>query len=215
MSKVRVVADGTLSHLRESRLHALPATRPKRRLPRLSPAAPASDRRHLGRELPREPRHRAAGCPGGRLARRHSPHINLQSHGIEDIHYLLSLDAVFADRMYGPQRAERPPGGRGLPREARGDAHPPAAGAPFVGGLPSAINFNSWLLVHTPHQCHGELSAWRRDDTGAPFSRHFVGRGDPPANWVNPLSEETNAYFPFHPLNPDSRERNMRVGDYV
>jgi hypothetical protein len=69
--------------------------------------------------------------------------------------------------------------------------------------------------VHTPHQCHGELSAWRRDDTGAPFSRHFVGRGDPPANWVNPLSEEINAYFPFHPLNPDSRERNMRVGDYV
>jgi len=85
--------------------------------------------------------------------------------------------------------------------------------ADAANGAPR-LTFDSWVLPHQGWNLHVELNAWHRDATGAPFSRHFVGRGKPPAFWVNPFADDPGAFFPFDPLDPDGTGA-LRAGDYI
>ncbi len=146
------------------------------------------------------------------------PHVNDHGDapGIEDVHYNLSLDAAFLDRMYGPNGLSK------ALNDAVWPGNPPAPIAlPFANvplGTPSApkgVDFNSWILLGNNYDLHGELNAWHTQDTGHEFSTHFKGRGPHPESWVNPLSQDTDAWFPFHPLDPEGTGQQLQEDDYV
>jgi len=221
-SKVRVVEDGALVHLSENRLHAPPRMRPSdvffdcgenfdsitgRWMFNCQSSASLVQRDVLVAGWLYRPR--VPEDPD-------LPFVNIAGHGIEDIHYNLLLDAVFLDRMYGPSGLSGKLDGatyKGNPADAQPLSF--AAAAPLVDGRPTTVSFNSWILPGNYYDLHGELNAWHRNNTGGLFTRHFVGRGEPPAHWVNPFAEDDGAYFPFHPRNPDGRERNLLTRDYV
>jgi hypothetical protein len=145
-----------------------------------------------------------------------SPWVNIANNGIEDVHYDLVLDPVFVERMYGP-------GGLSLRMDGvRYFGNPPdvvplafAAGPPTQAGGPPSNTFNSWILPGSGDDIHGELNAWHTRDTAGWFQRHMVGRGPAPAGWVNPFGQDPDAFFPFHPMKPESESRALQAGDYV
>jgi hypothetical protein len=145
-----------------------------------------------------------------------SPSFYVANNGVEDVHYNLILDPIFVDRMYGP-------GGLSLRMDGvMYPGNPPdavplpfAAGPPRQAGGPRTNSFNSWILPGSGDEIHGELNAWHTQDTAGWFRRHMVGRGPAPAGWIAPLSQDTDAFFPFNPLNPDGGPRLLRAGDYV
>jgi hypothetical protein len=63
---------------------------------------------------------------------------------------------------------------------------------------------------------HPELNSWHVLDTNphAFFTVHWMGRGPQPM-WVNPLPEDGDAWFPFHPLDPEGLGYPLKNGDYV
>jgi hypothetical protein len=221
-SKVLVVEDGALGHLPETRLHAPPRTRPSDVFFDCGQDfSSITGRWHFNCQSSTSIVQREV-LAAGWLYRPNpaedpdQPFVNIADHGIEDIHYNLLLDAVFLHRMYGPDGlSSRLVGATysGNPPDAQ--PLPFAAAPPLDNGLPTTASYNSWILPGNTYDLHGELNAWHRNNTGGIFTRHFVGRGDPPAHWVNPFPPDDGAYFPFHPLNPDSRERNLRTGDYI
>src|SRR5258706_2267986 len=68
-----------------------------------------------------------------------------------------------------------------------------------------------------------ELNAWHVSDQGGLFSRHWVGRGTAPANWIQLVvpsndayhSEWNNTRWPFNPSNPDIGTTDLKPGNYV
>lgn len=219
--KVLVVEDGVLEHLTERRLHAPPTTRPSDVFFDCGQDFSSITGRWQFNCQPSASLVRRDVLVAGWLSRPNPadpalPFVNIADHGIEDIHYNLSLDAVFAQRMYGPDGLSSrlvDATYHGNPADA--PPLPFAAGPPLATGQPTSVTYNSWILPGNGSDIHGELNSWHRNNTGGVFTRHFVGRGDPPAQWVNPFSSDDGAYFPFHPLNPDGRDRNLRDGDYV
>jgi len=145
-----------------------------------------------------------------------SPWVNSANNGVEDVHYDLILDPVFVERMYGPQGLSLRMDGVMYPGNP-----PDAVPLPFAAGPPSQAGgqrtntFNSWILPGSGDDIHGELNAWHTQDTAGWFQRHMVGRGPAPAGWIAPLREDTDAFFPFNPLNPEGDPRPLSAGDYV
>ena len=220
--KVLVVDDGSLAHLPERRLHAPPRTRPSDVFFDCGEDfSSITGRWHFNCQRSASLVQRDVLVAGWLYRPRipedpDLPFINIAGHGIEDIHYNLLLDVVFCDRMYGPNGLSSRLEGviyRGNPADAQ--PLPFAAGPPVTNGRPTAVTYNSWILPGNYYDLHGELNSWHRNHTGGVFTRHFVGRGEPPAHWVNPFREDDGAYFPFHPFNPDGRDRNLLTGDYI
>jgi hypothetical protein len=219
--KVHVVADGSLNHLLESRLHAPPTTRA---------TAVFFD---CGNDFDGFDGRWHWNCKeGAAIASRdvliagwlHSdPVINKLSYGLEDIHYDVKLDARFLDRMYGFDGLSRAlidtrwPGNPPAPVSMRMSTPAPAGSQQQRG-----TRFSAFLLpsVEPANRLensvlHCELNAWHVDPEGQYFGRHFVGRGTAPGSWINPLAESSNAWFPFHPLDPEGTGRQLAEGDYV
>lgn len=145
-----------------------------------------------------------------------SPWVNRENNGVEDVHYDLILDPVFVERMYGPDGLSLRMDGVTYPGNPPDAVRLPfAAEPPRHAGGPRTNSFNSWILPGTGDDIHGELNAWHTRDTAGWFRRHMVGRGPAPAGWVAPLAEDTDAFFPFNPMNPDGGPRPLRAGDYV
>ena len=144
------------------------------------------------------------------------PYVNSAPNGIEDIHYNVKLDPVFVHRMYGPGGLSMRLDGATYPGNP-----PDATPLPFAAGPPSppdgrpANTYNSWFLPASGFDIHGELNSWHTQDTGSLFHVGIVGRGPAPAGWTAPLPIDPDAWFPFHPLNPDGGPRNLSGGDYV
>ena len=217
--KVNVLDDGTLVNLYESRLHAPPAIRPSDVFFDCgNDFDSVTGRWHFNCHTSTSIVRRdvlVAGWLEARNGEPSAPFVNRGEHGIEDIFYNIVLDSRFVDRMYGPE---------GLSQALLGATYPgnPASGAPvpFASQPPDASNttprltFDSWVLPHQGWNLHVELNAWHRDNTGALFGRHFVGRGPAPDFWVNPFPDDPGAFFPFNPFNPDGRGA-LRAGDYI
>jgi hypothetical protein len=154
--------------------------------------------------------------------------------GVEDIHYNLTLDAVFLDKMYGPDGLSR------WLKYSHWPGNPPAAvQIPFATdpggpGRPPAVTFNSWILPTNEMDVHGELNAWHVHDTNPCgvfplpphgfFSVHWRGRGQQPAGWIIPdwqkypdwqNVDDYDAWFPFDPLDPEGLGWPLRKGMYI
>jgi hypothetical protein len=205
--KVRVVEDGALAHLRENRLHAPPTARPSDFFFDCGADYDAIDGKYY------------RNCQSSaNLIRHHvllagwledAPHVNAASHGVEDVFFNVHLDAAFIDRMYGPG---------GLSSRLAGAVFPgnPVAPTPLPFPAAGRVTINSWVLPGTGNAgIHGELNAWHQQDTGSLFTSHWKGRGTAPAHWVNSLSEDTDAWFPFPPRDPELSGTPLRKGEYV
>src|SRR2546425_772192 len=223
-NRIRVVDDGTLGGFTQQLLHATPATRPSDVFFDCGQDGfvfPAGN--YYWNCKPSASLVRKDVLVAGWLTHHDPdgpdvPHVNDHGDapGIEDVHYNLSLDAAFLDRMYGPNGLSK------ALNDAVWPGNPPAPIAlPFANvplGTPSApkgVDFNSWILLGNNYDLHGELNAWHTQDTGHEFSTHFKGRGPHPESWVNPLSQDTDAWFPFHPLDPEGTGQQLQEDDYV
>ena len=211
-AKIRVVQNGSLAQLVERRLQAPPTVLPSQVF------------FDCGTDFDSVTGRWHFNCqPSASLVRRHvliagwidEPYVNDSNHGVEDVLYNVLLDAVFLERMYGPD---------GLSTALRAAFYPGNPRAPYVllfgetpaiGGQPRRVTFNSWILPGSGPAMHRELNAWHQSNTGPLFSRHFVGRGPAPAFWINPLPQDTDAWFPFNPLDPDGSGVPLHAGDYV
>jgi hypothetical protein len=141
------------------------------------------------------------------------------SAGVEDVHYNLFLDAVFLDRMYGPN------GLSAALNNAAWWGNPPGYSLPFADvslatpSAPKVVDFNSWFLPvkWNPYDLHSELQAWHTRTSGnfGIPAHHFIGRGGPPSLWVNPLPEDADAWFPFDPRDPEGTGQLLKTGDYL
>ena len=221
--KVRVVSDHSLDHLTERRLNAPPRVRPSEVFFDCGNDYDSIDGKHyfnckesaciVHREV------LVAGwlVNAAETGPAAAAWVNVQPQGVEDVHYHLKLDPVFLDRVYGP-------GGLSRSLEtAMCPANPPtvpiafADTAPASPGGPRRVRFNSWSMFGFGDGTvlKVELNAWHVQFTGGLFARHFEGRGPQPAFWVNPLSEERNAFFPFDPRDPEGSGRPLAIGDYV
>jgi hypothetical protein len=224
MRQVREVSDGALGHLTEARLHAPPAVRPSDVFfdcwpPGANPIQPAVTGSWHYNCQPSTSLVRRDVVVAGWLQRlyvNYFPIATSMPAGVEDVFFDVELDAAFLDRMYGPSGLSAALVGAFYP------GNPPAPQAlrfgepPSAPGDPRAVTFNSWILPdQTPGSLHGELNAWHQHDTGVGLTRHWAGRGEHPAHWVNPLREDADAWFPFDPRNPEGRGGPLLVGDYV
>jgi hypothetical protein len=223
MRKVHEINHGALGDLTEARLHAPPAVRPSDVFFDCWPpgAAPIVDgfwgRWHYNCQ-PSTSLVRRDVLVAGWLQRVYVNHFSTTTSmpaGVEDVFYDVEFDAAFLDAMYGPGGLSAALVGAFYP------GNPPAPKGlrfgepPSTPGAPREVTFNSWILPGQPASLHGELNAWHQHGTGVGFTRHWVGRGDHPAHWVNPLREDTDAWFPFDPRNPEGRGGPLLVGDYV
>lgn len=205
-SKVRVVDDGALGHLTEHRLHAPPTTRPSDVYFDCGQDFDAIGGRYRWNCQNSTSLIRREVLVAGWLY--DAPYVNVDDSGVEDVHFNLHLDAVFLDRVYGPD---------GLSTALTTAVYPgnPPAPTPLQFADAGRVTFNSWILPGNDYDLHGELNAWHQTTTGALFSRHWIGRGQAPGSWVNPLSEDTDAWFPFPPRDPQSSGTPLRQGDYL
>ena len=221
-AKIRVVEDGVLSALREARLHAPPVTRPSDVFFDCgNDFDSVTGRWHFNCHASGSIVRRdvlVAGWLERRADETTAPWVNRAEHGIEDVFFNIVLDARFVERMYGPgglSDALIPAVYPGNPARPPGQGALPFAALPATASSPQpSVTFDSWVLPQQGWNLHVELNAWHRDDTGALFSRHFVGRGAPPVHWVNPFGDDPGAFFPFNPLDPDG-SGSLRAGDYV
>jgi hypothetical protein len=204
--RVKVVDDGALAGFREDRLHAPPTARPSDVF-----FDCGADFDSIGG------RYRWNCCTTASLIRREvlvagwlytAPYVNEVGGAVEDVHFNLRLDVLFLERMYGPN---------GLSTTLRGAAYPgnPPAPTPLPFADAGVVNFNSWILPGNDYDLHGELNAWHQNTTGGLFTYHWIGRGNPPAYWRNPLFQDTDAWFPFSPLDPGGTGTPLRQDDYV
>jgi hypothetical protein len=224
-SSVRMVPDGSLLHLTERRLHAAPRVRPSDVFFDCWPVG----RKPIEEDLwgtwhwncqVRSSCVRPDVVIAGWLEQQGGPYVNHEAHGTEDVLYDVRLDAVFLDRMYGP-------GGLSTAlRSAYCSGNPPAptslrfAEPPSAPGASHEVTLNSWVMPvggapGWSATIHGELNAWHQHNTGGLFTRHFVGRGDHPPHWINPLPQDADAWFPFHPLDPEATGTRLWGGDYI
>jgi PASTA domain len=201
-SKVRVVDDGALGHLTEHRLHAPPTTRPSDVFFDCGQDFDAIGGRYRWNCQNSTSLIRREVLVAGWLY--DAPYVNVDDSGVEDVHFNLHLDVTFLDRVYGPD---------GLSTALTAAVYPgnPPAPKPLRFADGGSVTFNSWILPGNAldFDLHGELNAWHQNTTGPLFSRHWIGRGQAPASWVNPLSEDTDAWFPFR-FPP-----GLQQGDYL
>jgi len=225
-AKVRIVADGSLSRFTEGRLHAPPTTRPSDVFfdcPDLDWPA-VWDGKHYGNCKPSAAIVRKDVLVAGWLKddTKGMPYVNSGDPdtggmpGVEDIHYNLALDAVFLDHIYGVGGLSTALSNAVWPGNPRA-AVPMmfATDPPLVPGGAKIASFNAWILPCNSDQVHGELNAWHKDTVGGMFHRHWEGHGKPPAMWNSQIAQDTNAWFPFNPLDPGGTGRPLRNGDYV
>ena len=215
--RVRVVEDGSLASLKESRLHAPPVTRPSDVFVDCGQDFDSlTGRWHyncqsgasiIGRDVI------VAGWLEARFDEATAPFVNRKDHGIEDIYYNIILDERFVDRMYGSNGLSTALLDVSFPGNPVSGVTLPFAAAQELGGVPR-VTWDSWVMPHQGWNLHVELNAWHRDDTGALFGRHFKGRGTPPAHWVAPFTDDPGAFFPFDPLNPGG-DAVLKAGDYI
>jgi hypothetical protein len=212
-NKVRVVDDGALSGFTEQRLHAPPSTRPSDVFFDCGPNFDTLAGKYYRNCQTSSSIVRKDVLVAGWL--QEGPFVNEDDgvgNGIEDIHYNVQLDALFLDRMYGPNGLST------ALHDAVWSGNPPApVPLPFAAGGPTkGANFNSWLLPGSGGSTlHCELNAWAINDKGAFVRRHIKGRGPQPAFWINPLPQEADAWFPFRPLDPEGTGRPLQKGDYI
>jgi hypothetical protein len=216
--KVRVVEDGTLAGLRESRLHAPPTARPSDKFFDCGDDYDAIDGRWwrncqtsasiVQRDV------LVAGWLETRGDESSAPFVHRWSWGIEDIYYNIVLDARFVDRMYGPDGLSLALAEASYPGNPPSGAPQPFASQPPAPHSAGRLTFDSWVLPDQGWNLHVELNSWHRDNTGSIFSRHFIGRGPPPDFWVNPFPDDPGAFFPFDPLDPDG-SGPLHAGDYI
>lgn len=171
---------------------------------------------------------------------------------VEDWHYDFDLDPDFIEQMYGPQGAF-PALGDGTLTAAttvlRGN--PPAATAAGVqlvdraagSGQPIGITVNSFLQpdnraawedpLNSEAVLKAELNAWHEHNQGSPRCveywqqcRHWIGRGTPPAGWVQLTAAEyapatvdpeapANTFWPYDPNKPLVGPSRLVADDYV
>ncbi len=159
-------------------------------------------------------------------------------HGtwLEDFHYDFIPDVDFIEKYYGTGGVVASIVGNTDAMNnltVKGNPVAPGPGVALLDrkpdGTPRGITLNSF--VHTGNrsagsnvvQIHGELNAWHKDPEGADFSRHWVGRGAPPAGWPLHLvaagdphhAAWANAFWPFEPTDPEGRLTPLMAGDYV
>ncbi len=225
-SKVRVVDDGTLSSFTQKLLRATPATRPSDVFFDCGKDYSAIDGDHKWNCKSSTSLVRKDVLVAGWLVNPINwpdvPHVNVPgdpSTGVEDIHYELLLDAVFLDRMYGPD---------GLSKALRGaiwPGNPPAPAGDTIGfeywvpapqsGRLLHADFNSWILPGGWNGLHCELNSWHTRTSGSFGHDHIEGRGPHPAGWVNPLPQDPDAWFPFDPRDPEGSGWPLRLGEYL
>ena len=217
--RVRVVNDGSLRRYRESRLHAPPTATPSAAYFNCPKKTFTSVWQRWYCNC-REPSNlvRNDVLVAGWL-RDGQPYFNRAPHGLEDVHYDIVLDAVFLERMYGPD---------GLSNAlvpARWPGHPhatplPLATVPAPPGGQRGVQYSSWFLPEMAggnDATHPELQAWHVYDHPATvfsFSSHWQGRGTAPAHW-RPLPDDDNAWFPFDPRDPRDTADPLTPGDYI
>jgi hypothetical protein len=203
---VHVVEDGALASFAESRLHAAPTIRPSDVFFDCGEDFDAIGGRYRWNCLHSSSLIRRDVLVAGWLEK--APYINVDDIGVEDVHFNLRLDAVFLERVYGRNGLST------ALTEASYPGNPPAPRRlQFADG--GYVTFNSWILPGNGSDIHGELNAWHQNTTGGLFGRHWIGRGSAPAHWVNPLSEDTDAWFPFPPTDPERIGTPLQGGDYI
>jgi hypothetical protein len=233
-SKVRILVDGTLAGYTQQLLHATPATRPSDVFFDCGDVrnAPPWFGTFYGNCKPSTSIVRKdvliAGWIRPTSVDPSAPFVNYTGpgqsgiQGLEDIHYNLWLDAVFIDRMYGLNGLSTAlsnavwPGDQ--PDGSPGPTTIPFATEPSVTpGGPMGASYNSFILPMNGVDVHGELNTWHVNDTNPNtfFTVHWRGRGQQPASWVNPLSQDNDAWFPFNPLDPEALGHSLTTNDYI
>lgn len=219
-NKVRVVDDGTLGSFTQQLLHATPPIRPGNVFFDCGQDHWAIEGNYYWNCKPSASIVRKDVLVAGWLYHPSpdTPHVNLPgdpSTGVEDIHYNLLLDAVFLDRMYGPNGLSTALLNAVWPGNPPAPTQIPFGTVPAAAGGPLRANFNSWILAANVDDLHCELNAWHTHNTGSFGHDHFEGRSTQPAGWVNPLSQDTDAWFPFNPLDPEGIGQPLHEGDYL
>lgn len=231
--KVRVVADGALNVFKQARLHAHPTTRPSDVFfdcPDLD-WPNVWDGKHYGNCKPSGAIVRKDVLVAGWLNNQGDARVagngTGDSHGqpgVEDIHYDVTLDANFIDRVYGggglsSALSDAVWPGHPYPGTPPGPTPIPfATDPPLVSGGPRIVSYNSFILpCGLTNDVHGELNAWHKDTVGSFWHSHWQGHGPPPAGWTSqlPNAQDPNSWFPFNPLDPGNTGRNLQDGDYV
>ena len=152
--------------------------------------------------------------------------------GVEDIHYNITLDALFLDRMYGANglstalsSAVWP--GNPFPGSPPGPVQIPfGTGAPLLPYGPPVVTFNSWILPENGPDVHGELNTWHVNDTNPNgfATVHWKGRGQPPTSWINQNwqkypawqnVQDNDTWYPFDPLDPEALGQPIQNSNYV
>jgi hypothetical protein len=164
------------------------------------------------------------------------PVRNVGTWGLEDVFYNVALDPDFVTRMYGQGGLSTLLVGKsykGNLGDTPGTSLPlPVEDRSEVDGTSRGVTFNSFVLPGGGDVTHGELNAWHVSDTSGDsgswgWPNHFVGRGTPPAGWLQvnveasatppggtvPVHVSDSAWFPWDILSP-SGER-LHAGDYV
>jgi hypothetical protein len=217
--RVRVLEDGSLKRFREAQLHPSPETRPSDVYFDCQQTYWAIDGTYYSNCCSSVNLVRKDVLVSGWL-RDGMPYFNRYPDGLEDIHYDLTLDADFLERMYGTN---------GLSNalvSARWPGNPLAASPLRLATVPAppggqrGTPFSSWILpgYYGPADgIHPELQAWHPNDEPPPFTgfhSHSQGRGQPYPGW-QALPEDDNAWFPFDPRDPDGSGSPLMPGDYV
>ena len=128
------------------------------------------------------------------------PEVNLRTVGCEDVHYNLTLDPGFVERMYGPGGLSTLLDGRFYKGNLAGDSEAPATvqmpqlpteDRSEIDGKSKGVTFNSFILPGNDDDIHGELNAWHETNTTADsgqrpifWPHHFIGRGPAPQGWT-------------------------------
>lgn len=99
-----------------------------------------------------------------------------------------------------------------LPHMAGGINHSGSPALGFEDPLPNNNRATGPLFIH------GELNCWHVNGGPPVGTRPWNGRGTAPSGWVQwaACNESNNdAWWPYHPLNPDGGPQPFQTGDYV
>jgi hypothetical protein len=136
---------------------------------------------------------------------------------IEDYHYTFFPDPAFVDEYYGRDGVFASILGSTQSLESLVlPGNPPVATPPVMLGDSRGITINSFLLPGNAFGGHdgtvrAELNAWHIANQGDAFSRHWVGRGPAPPDWITPVIDANdphhdawhNTAWPYDPRRPD------------
>jgi hypothetical protein len=232
--KVRTVVDGSLAGFTQQLLHAGPATRPSDVFFDCTDSYDLFKGKFYGNCKPSAAIVRKDVLVAGWFWHDEPyPFVNYsdQYQGTEDIHYNIFLDAVFADRMYGPDGLSAAlsnvvwPGNPSSGSPPGPVQIPFATSPPLTPGGPPVVTFNSWILPTNQYDVHGELNVWHVSDTNPGLATsHWRGRGPAPPSWIQqdwqkyPLWQtipDSDNWFPFDPLDPEALGRAIQNSDYI